>query len=166
MSLGQFAHALAVKVLGRIEHDAPWEPLLDELYAAFACTKVWKAFPETRATLAELAARGVSLAVISNWDKRLPEILDRLDLTGTFDVITVSTIEGMEKPAPEIFLRTVARLEVKPEAALHVGDSPLEDYQGARAAGLTPVLIDRHTLFAHDSYRRIVSLEGVLDLVG
>ena len=159
---GQFVR----EVLGRIEHDAPWEPLLDELYAAFACTKVWKAFPETRATLAELAARGVSLAVISNWDKRLPEILDRLDLSGTFDVITVSMIEGMEKPAPEIFLRTVARLEVKPEAALHVGDSPLEDYQGARAAGLTPVLIDRHTLFAHDSYRRIVSLEGVLDLVG
>ena len=41
----------------------------------------------------------------------------------------------------------------------------LEDYSGAETAGLSAVLIDRHDNFSHDGYRRISSLDGVLDLV-
>ena len=141
-------------VLVRLDHDAPWEPLLDDLYAAFSDEGVWKVFPETAETLRDLEARGVSLAVISNWDRRLPEILRALDLIDAFDVVTVSAIEGVEKPAPEIFERTLDRLGVAPASTIHVGDSPLEDYRGAEDAGLTALLIDRHKLFADDGYRR------------
>jgi len=154
------------KVLVRLEHDAPWEPLLDDLYAAFSDEGVWKAFPETAATLSDLTASGVSLAVISNWDRRLPEILRTLNFIDAFDVVTVSAIEGVEKPAPEIFQRTLDRLGVAPASTIHVGDSPLEDYAGAEGAGLNALLIDRHELFAGDGYRRIGSLAEILDLLG
>jgi len=153
------------EVLKRLDHDAPWEPLLHDLYAAFSDREVWQAFPETAATLSDLKARGVSLAVISNWDRRLPEILRALDFIDVFDVVTVSAIEGVEKPAPEIFQKTLDRLGVAAANTIHVGDSPLEDYAGAEAAGLQALLIDRHELFTGDGYRRIASLAETLDFL-
>jgi putative hydrolase of the HAD superfamily len=151
------------EVLVRLDHDAPAEELLDDLYTAFSDEGVWKVFPETAGTLMDLKARGASLAVISNWDRRLPDILRSLKIIDAFDAVTVSAIEGVEKPAPEIFARTLDRLGVTPARALHVGDSPLEDYRGAEDAGLTALLIDRHETFAGDGYRRIASLAEVLD---
>ena len=157
---GQFVRL----VLDRLEHDAPWEILLDDLYAAFANEAVWKAFPTARKTLSTLADRGFRLAVISNWDRRLPDILCNLGLIDLFETVTVSAIEGVEKPAPEIFRRTLDRLGVAPDQALHIGDSPQEDYTGAEQAGLDALLIDRHDLFIAGPYRRITSLEQILDL--
>lgn len=151
------------EVLVRLDHDAPAEELLDDLYAAFSDEGVWKVFPETADTLIDLKARGVSLAVISNWDRRLPDILRSLNIIDAFDAVTVSAIEGVEKPAREIFARTLDRLGVTPARALHVGDSPLEDYRGAEDAGLTALLIDRHEIFAGDGYRRVASLAEILD---
>ena len=153
------------EVLTRLEHDADWRSLLDELYAAFSNPAVWKVYPETHTTLEAIHGRGLEMAVISNWDRRLPEILDGLDLTGWFRTITVSAIEKVEKPAAGIFLRTLDRLDVGPEETFHIGDSPLEDYEGAKAVGMTPILIDRPRIFAGNGYRRIGSLEEVLGLL-
>jgi putative hydrolase of the HAD superfamily len=154
------------EVLTRLEHDAEWRPLLDELYAAFSNPAVWKVYPETRATLEALHGLGLEMAVISNWDRRLPEILHGLDLTGWFRTVTVSAIEKVEKPAAGIFLRTLERLGVSPAEALHIGDSPLEDYEGSKAVGMTPVLIDRPGIFAGNGYLRIASLDEVFSLLG
>lgn len=154
------------EVLGRLDHGAPWEILLDDLYRAFSEDSVWRTFPEAIATLETLAARGTKLAVISNWDHRLPTILDALDLTKFFEVVTVSAIAGIEKPAAEIFSKTLNEIGVAPHEALHVGDSPLEDYTGAERAGLGAALIDRRDLFAGQPYRRVTSLAEVLEWVG
>ncbi len=150
-------------VLARLDHDAPADILLDDLYAAFSDAGVWNVFPAAVSTLGELSTRKIALAVISNWDRRLPDILRTLNLIDAFDVVTVSAIEGVEKPAPEIFQRTLDRLGVAPASVIHVGDSPLEDYRGAEDAGLEALLIDRHGLFVDDGYRRIASLAEVLD---
>ena len=154
------------EVLRRLDHDASWEPLLQDLYAAFCDASVWKVFPETKSTLEELAARGARLAVISNWDHRLPNILQSLGLADTFETVTVSSIEGVEKPSAEIFSRTLERMDVAAGEAIHVGDSPLEDYSGAEMAGLGAALIDRHDLFVDEAYRRISSLDQILGLAG
>lgn len=159
---GQFVRL----VLERLEHNAPWEALLDDLYAAFSEDAVWKTFPTARETLGTLAERGIRLAVISNWDRRLPDILRNLDLFDAFETVTVSAIEGVEKPAPEIFQRTLDLLGISPEQALHIGDSPQEDYAGAENAGMDALLIDRHELFVDESYCRINSLKDILDLTG
>lgn len=162
----QWWGAFLREVLVRLEHDADWRPILDELYAAFSNPSVWKAYPETRATLEAIHDRDLEMAVISNWDRRLPGILDGLDLTGWFRTVTVSAIEKVEKPAAGIFLRTLERLGVSPAEALHIGDSPLEDYEGSKAVGMTPVLIDRPGIFAGNGYLRIASLDEVFSLLG
>jgi putative hydrolase of the HAD superfamily len=153
------------EVLVRLDHEAPWEALLDELYRAFSKDSVWRMYPEALETLDGLAELGVPLAVISNWDHRLPEILDALELTDRFEVVTVSSIAGVEKPGAEIFKRTLAQLGVEAGRTLHVGDSPLEDYSGAQNAGMGAALIDRRGLFEGQPYRRLESLAEVLELV-
>jgi putative hydrolase of the HAD superfamily len=154
------------EVLARLDHDAPWERLLDELYAAFSDSRVWRTFPGALETVVELAARGLGLAVISNWDRRLPAILRGLELDTHFRVITVSSLVGVEKPAAAIFARTLAELDVPAGRALHVGDSPFEDYAGASQAGMAAALIDREDRFAGQPYRRVRSLPALLELVG
>jgi putative hydrolase of the HAD superfamily len=158
---GQFVRL----VLRRLDHPAPWRPLLDELYAAFSRPEIWTTYPDTLPALAALRRAGTSLAVVSNWDRRLPTILDRLRLTPYFDTITVSGLEGVEKPSAEIFRRTVARLGVAAGEVLHVGDSLRDDYLGAAAAGLLSRLLDRQNLFTGDSYWRVESLEELPDIV-
>ncbi len=162
----QWWGAFLREVLNRLEHDAAWEPLLEELYAAFSNPEVWKVYPETLAALEGVRGRGLRMAVISNWDRRLPEILDGLGLTDWFQTIVVSAIVGIEKPAPGIFEDALRRLGVQPGQALHVGDSPLEDYDGSKAVGMEPVLIDRPGNFTGNGYRRIGRLDEVLNLLG
>ena len=154
------------EVLARLDHEAPWEPLLDDLYRTFSDPRVWRTYPGATEALDELAGRGLRLAVISNWDRRLPGILRGLDLIERFQVVTVSSIAGVEKPAPEIFTRTLEQLGVAGDRTLHVGDSPLEDYSGAENAGLEAALIDRQGLFDRRSYRCIESLTELVSLVG
>lgn len=156
---------LLQEVLTRLDHDAPWRQLLDDLYRAFARPDVWRLFPDSLTTLEELRRRGRRLAIVSNWDRRLPEILDRLGITARVDTVVVSAIEGIEKPAAGIFEAALERLGIAAGAALHVGDSPREDYEGARAAGLAAALIDRDNMFVGGDYHRISTLASVLDLV-
>jgi putative hydrolase of the HAD superfamily len=100
-------------------------------------------FDDVFPVLDELAARGLSLAIVSNWDSFLPRLLELKGLAGRFAAVSVSAIEETGKPEAEIFLRTCRRLRIAPAEALHVGDSPREDYEGARAAGLRALLLDR-----------------------
>jgi putative hydrolase of the HAD superfamily len=100
-------------------------------------------FPEVAATLETARARGVRLVVVSNWDASLPETLERVGLAALLDGVLTSAQVGVRKPDPLIFHRALALAGVAPEEALHVGDSLVEDIDGARAAGLRAVLIRR-----------------------
>jgi putative hydrolase of the HAD superfamily len=118
--------------------EAPLEPVTEALLAAIAFVP----FPEVPGALAALRARGLALAVVSNWDVSLHEVLERCGLTG-FAAVVTSAEEGTAKPEPDLFLRALDRLGVAPGAALHAGDSVEEDLAGARAAGVRAVLVDR-----------------------
>jgi putative hydrolase of the HAD superfamily len=114
-----------------------------ELFHRFGTSEAWEVYPEVPAVLADLRARGLRLGVISNWDERLPLVLERLGLTPAFDAVVYSSEVGVEKPDRRIFAEALRRLGVAPEEALHVGDSALEDVEGAVAAGMEAVRLDR-----------------------
>jgi len=82
-----------------------------------------------------LAARGLRLAVVSNWDVGLHGHLARLELESLFDAVVTSAEAGVAKPDPAVFLLALERLGVPPAHAAHVGDSEADE-EGARAAGL------------------------------
>lgn len=118
---------------------------LSPLRDAFRDPASWVVFDDVVPALAELRESGARLAIVSNWDSNLPALLERLELASWFDAIVVSALEGMEKPAPELFLRAVERLGGRPSEALHVGDVPELDEAGARAAGIASVIVDRRS---------------------
>jgi putative hydrolase of the HAD superfamily len=114
-----------------------------ELFHRFGQPDAWEVYSEVEAVLAALRGRGLRLAVVSNWDERLPGLLEGLGLTPYFETVVYSSAVGVEKPDPRIFRRALDELEVEPEAAVHVGDGALEDVEGALGAGLHAVRISR-----------------------
>jgi putative hydrolase of the HAD superfamily len=116
--------------------------LLDELELDLEPEEFARAFPYRFAlvpgaleTVESLAARGLALAVVANWDYNLHEQLRRHGLDGYFAVVVVSAELGTAKPDPQPFAAALERIGVPPGRAVHVGDHA-NDEQGAAAAGL------------------------------
>jgi len=101
------------------------------------------AYPDVAPALAGLRQRGLSLVAVSNWDCSLPRVLARCGLDGMLDGTITSAEAGARKPDPAIFAPALELAGCEPGEALHVGDTAEEDVEGARAAGIRPLLIDR-----------------------
>ncbi len=123
-------------------------------------------YPEVPEVLAELRRKGLRLAVVSNWEPDLPEVLERAGLRQYFDAVVASALVGAAKPDPRIFRVALDALSVQPKEVIHVGDSYETDVSGARAAGLYPVLLDRDGVYQQadcDLIRDLRELLPILD---
>lgn len=96
----------------------------------------------TDEALEALAGLGYRLAVISNADGRMEELLVRVGLRRHFEFVLDSEVMGVEKPDPAIFREGCRLLGLPPAACLYVGDLYPVDYLGATGAGLDAVLLD------------------------
>ncbi len=101
------------------------------------------AYDDAVAALEELAAAGLALAVVANWDVSLHDVLARLGLAQRFAAIVAAAAVGAAKPDPRPFEVALGLLGVEPAECVHVGDDPATDVAGAEAAGLAAVLLDR-----------------------
>ena len=109
-------------------------------------------------TLDGLAARGLRLGVVSNWDCGLRNVLAGLGIAHHFAAIVPSAEVGAPKPQPAVFEAALSRLGVEPSEAIHVGDRPETDAAGASAAGIGAVTIDRHVRPRQGSISSLVAL--------
>ena len=137
--------------------DLPADLALDALLAAIR----FRPYPEVPAVLAALRARGDRLAVVSNWDVSLHDVLERTQLRGLVDVVVVSATVGAAKPDPAIFAQALAALGAAPGEAVHVGDDVDLDVVGARAAGIEPVLVARDGAPGPPGVRTITGLDAL-----
>ena len=119
------------------------EEALERLRAAFLRREAWIVYDDVFPALDELRSMGIRLGVVSNWDSRLPHVLTLHGLYGYFEVVAFSHDVGFEKPHPEIFRRAIRALGGNPPDFLHVGDVADLDVEGAKAAGIDAVLLDR-----------------------
>jgi len=90
----------------------------------------------------ELKARGVPIAIISNSEGHLAELVEELGWSRGFDVVVDSGRIGIDKPDPRIFQHACEKLGVATSELLHVGDSWAADVQGALGAGASAVWFD------------------------
>ena len=138
-------HDLVDLVLGQIApalSDLDRDNFFEIAYEHFAEPGVWQLYPEVRAALEQLQSQ-FQLAIVSNFDGRLRFILQHLGISKFFAHIFISSEIGADKPDPEIFLRALKLLDLKPSEVLHVGDDPERDWEAASAAGLTTFRLDR-----------------------
>jgi len=137
---------------------------LAELHTYHQTYNLWETVPdEVWPALAALRAKGFRLVVLSNANGTLHRAFDRLGLTSSFDVIFDSHREGVEKPDPRFFHIALQRAGADAATTMHVGDLYHVDVAGARAAGLTPALLDVGGLYPDCDCLRVRSLT---ELVG
>jgi putative hydrolase of the HAD superfamily len=141
-----------------------FDRFFDHLYARFALSDSWRVYDDVLMVLQTLKKRRLKLAIISNWDSRLPALCDQLELKSYFDTIVVSSIVGYEKPHPGIFEVALRETKLSPEEVLYIGDDPYLDYQGAMKAGLHAFQLDRYDRFP-DHPKRLRNLNELLELL-
>jgi putative hydrolase of the HAD superfamily len=148
-----------------IEDEA--EAIAARVYQEFGDPERWEVYPDVRPAFRRLRKRGLKLGLISNWDNRLAGLVEGLGLSADLETVVSSADVALHKPDPRIFELACTRLGVEPAEAAHVGDHHYADIVGARAVGMRPVLIDRHSASAAWRPGFVVSLddlERALDL--
>ena len=136
-------HRFVERVCLHLEVGYPSRFASAEMFHRFARPEAWEIYSDTLPTLEALTEAGLRLGVVSNWDHRLPSLLTELGLSRFFDAVVYSASCGVEKPHPLIFELCLRELATSPQQAVHVGNHPLEDIEGAAAAGLWALQIDR-----------------------
>jgi FMN phosphatase YigB (HAD superfamily) len=122
---------------------------------------VFRVYADVVPLLAGLDRAGVRVAVVSNWDCSLPQVLRAAGLQ--IGLVFDSASSGSSKPDPGIFLRALAALGAQPARTLHVGDTEETDGVGARAAGVDVRIVDRGAAAAGPG--TITALTDVLALL-
>ncbi len=167
--------AIDQRVLAGLGHPDLPDEVFRSIHAAFRERAAWHVYPDVEPSLVRLREEGMRLAIISNWLWEAPELFHEVGLSAHFEELIVSARVGYDKPHPEIFRHALKLMDVSPARAAHVGDSYPADVLGARAAGISPVLIDRSVSdFARfisvkppdEDVPVITDLYGLLDLVG
>lgn len=139
-------------------HKAPWQVFMTTLLAGAGVAdapaaelSAWLWDEQPRANLwrrpiagmfelaAELAAAGVPVAILSNSEGRLEELIDEIGWRAPFRAVVDSGRFGAAKPERAIFLHTAAVLGAAPAEVVHIGDSWNADIAGARAAGMRAI---------------------------
>ena len=123
------------RVLRSFDVRAPAAPYV-ELF--FELTTKAELYPEALSVLNALG--GIPAAVVSNADH---EHVAAWNFTLPVRFILISETVRAYKPHPLMFQKAVERLAVEAHEVLHVGDSDVDDVQGAKAAGLQVAWVNR-----------------------
>lgn len=95
----------------------------------------------TGEALAALKAKGKKLGLVSNADAMEIAAWDESPVAGIFDFVAFSCDVGYAKPEPEIYEICLRKLGVGPDEAVFVGDGGSDELRGAKAVGLTTVMM-------------------------
>ena len=120
-----------------------------------------KLYPEVMETLKQLRSMGLKIGLVTNGlESDYRQILQKTGLLDFFDVTVGIDTVGKMKPHKDIFLYALNKLKVAPSEILFVGDQLEYDYEGAKKAGLRPLLIDRDDVI-HSKAEKIGNLKKI-----
>jgi putative hydrolase of the HAD superfamily len=147
------------QLLSEIGHED--DALRDQLVISIRNSGNWDTIrPGTAGQLHEIGKR-YQVAVISNADGGIEDVLRRCGIAHCFRTITDSGLVGYEKPHPEIFRQALKSMNASPEESLYVGDVYSVDYLGATGAGMQAALMDVPGAYRDKGVPRVESLEDL-----
>lgn len=159
-----FWHIYYSRLLDRL--GMPDELTCRHLVARTRVSANWSEIrPGTREVLLRLKEK-YRLAVISNADGKIADVLGRCGIADCFETITDSGIVGKEKPHPEVFEAALKSMGVGAEESLYVGDVYSVDYLGATRVGMQGVLFDVAGAYKNNGVQRVESLEQLESQLG
>ena len=130
------------------------DAIRDQLVASIRSSSNWDTIrPGTTAQLQVIGER-YQIAVISNADGKIEDVLRRCGIAHCFRTITDSGNVGCEKPHPAIFRAALRDMGVAANETLYVGDVYSVDYLGATRFGMQAILFDVAGVHVRSSSRR------------
>lgn len=114
----------------------------DELFEVFR-SDAWAIFPETKDILETLKENNYRLGIISNFDSRVYDVMNNLEIREYFDTFVISSEAGHAKPNPNIYHLALRQIGADPKECIHIGDNIQNDFHGPRALGIQALLLDR-----------------------
>lgn len=145
---GEGVGAIAVEIVNAWEQSTNFE-LYDDVAPVFR----------------ELRRNGLKICLVSNTSRsRLPRLIDTFSLP--VDAWISSGFHGKVKPSPSIFRAALELVDVEAEDAVMVGDSLVDDVEGARSIGMRALLVDRERIYPDgpDVLRDLYSLPAAIGL--
>lgn len=124
---------------------------------AVEMTRAWEhahnfdLYDDVLPTLESLRSRSLKLGLISNTARDLDAFVAHHALE--VDAVVSSRVHGKVKPHGSIFLAALELLGVTVSDAAMVGDTPVDDVDGARALGIRAFLLDREGRFPNAESR-------------
>jgi len=134
------------------------EPTEDRLDAAVTAQLAWAELvrpprPGVLGLLDRLRADGFRIGLISDCSSELCESWPSTPYAPRVDAAVFSWHEGYRKPDPRLYAAVSARLGVSPAECWYVGDGGSREHDGARRAGMRPVLVSNAGYPGADAYR-------------
>lgn len=138
----------------------------DQIGGYLACFRAaWSAFQDAGPALARVQALGLPVGILTNGDQTAQEEKVRRTGLASYDVpVYASSSLPAAKPDPRAFRHACADLGVDPGGVVMVGDSLRHDIQGARAAGMAGVLVDRVARYRADEVRGVDRITSLAEL--
>ena len=98
--------------------------------------------PKVKEMLEGLKGLGMKLGVISNTAAlyQVFRTLEEYGIRDYFQDVTLSSVTGMRKPAPDIFRVALCQLQSAPEECVYVGDTVSRDIIGSKRAGFAKAI--------------------------
>ena len=118
-----------------------FDDLFHALWTEFAKGSRWKLNPEALAAFDFLANRGIKIALLTNWDRRVRNVVSDHKLESRFCRLFISSEAGFEKPDRRFFEFASSEMGMQPYELLHIGDHLKQDFHGARDSGWNALLL-------------------------
>jgi HAD superfamily hydrolase (TIGR01549 family) len=118
----------------------------------------YRLFDDVMPALRALRRAGLKTALISNADRDVTVIALHFAFADLMDVIVTSALVGYEKPDPRTFHAAIDPLAIDPAQAVHLGDQPKSDVNGALGIGMQAALLDRYARHPDHDGPRVAGL--------
>jgi putative hydrolase of the HAD superfamily len=124
--------------------------------------------PGSLEVLNEVKRLGCKIGLITNCPLETTTLWPQTPLSSLVDVALFSTLEGVRKPDPDIFVLASQRLQIEPRHCAMVGDSWQADVLGAHDAGMAAFWLNPTGAPLPDATiaTSIASIAELIDLLG
>jgi putative hydrolase of the HAD superfamily len=148
------------------ESDKKVEAAFELTVRADKIKHIWTAtHPWIAQSLRRLKDLGYKMAVISNSDGRVDQILQDIDIRKFFEIVIDSFVVGVEKPDPQIFEIALQSLGWNRDETIYIGDIFFIDVWGANKAGLGAIHVDKMGLYDNWDGIHIPSIQQLPELL-
>ncbi len=98
---------------------------------------------DAKETIIELDRRGYKLGIIANTitESEIPDWMESDGVSQYFKTVILSSKVRYRKPDPEIYWMAARDIGVEPAKCAYVGDNPVRDVDGTRAAGFGMMIL-------------------------